>query len=52
MYITATRKWPITVGFIEGGNSYKAPSKEILVSKRIEINYKRIGIGVRICYFL
>ena len=33
----ATRKWLITAGSIEGGNSYQAPSKEILVSKRTEI---------------
>ena len=48
----ATRKWLITAGSIEGGSSYYAPSKEILVSKETEINYKRTGIGVRISYFL
>ena len=35
---------------LEGGNSYQAPSKKIVESKRIEINCKRIGIGVRISY--
>ena len=30
----ATRKWLMAAGSLEGGNSYQAPTKEILESKK------------------